>query len=170
MHEWWKQHRHESRSINAILLDLDNFGLCNEEHGCLIGDRVLYQIAQIIVRQMGSSDMVGRFAGQRFLLMAVDSGPRAAVKTAETLRQTIAKVVFVRGRTRFSLTASGAISEVSPEDETCLDVLERLNRCIAAAKKSGRNCIFGCKRNELDAEPERVEAPGFGIEEQEIPL
>lgn len=170
MHEWWKQHRHESRSISAILLDLDNFGLCNEEHGCLIGDRVLYQIAQIIVRQMGSSDMVGRFAGQRFLLMAVDSGPRAAVKTAETLRQTIAKVVFVRGRTRFSLTTSGAISEVSPEDETYLDVLERLNRCIAAAKKSGRNCIFGCKRNELDAEPERVEAPGFGIEEQEIPL
>ncbi len=170
LHEWWKQNRHTSRSISAILLDLDEFGLRNEEHGCLIGDGVLCQVAQAIVRQMGSSDMVGRFAGQRFLLMTVDSGPRAALKTAEMLRQTIAKMVFVRGETRFKLTVSGAISEVSPDDETYLDVFQRLDRCIAAAKKDGRNCTYGCARDGLNAEPERVEAPSFRAEEQEIAL
>ncbi len=170
LHEWWKQKRHTTRSISAILLDLDEFGLRNEEHGCLIGDGVLCQVGQLIVRQMGGSDLVGRFAGQRFLLMAVDSGPRAAVKTAEMLRQTIAKLVFVHGETRFRLTASGAITEVSPEDETYLEVLRRLDQCMAAAKKNGRNCVFECKRDGLNAEPQRVEAPSFGVEEQEIPL
>lgn len=168
LNEWWKQRRHESRSISALLFDLDDFGLRNEEHGCLVGDRVLYQIAQVLNSNAGSSDMVGRFAGQRFLLMSVDSGPRAAIKVAETIRQTIEKVVFVQGGKRFTLTASGAITEVSPEDETYLDVFERVERSMKAAKKAGRNCVFGCQRNELDAEPERIKAPSFGVEEQEI--
>ncbi|MHB8901320.1 MAG: GGDEF domain-containing protein, partial [Thermoguttaceae bacterium] len=170
LHEWWKQRRHESRPISAILFDLDGFGLCNEQHGCLVGDRVLYQVAQLIGRQLGPSDMVGRFAGQRFLVMTVDSGPRAAIKTAETLRQRIAETVFVHGEERFRLTASGAISEVSPEDESYPEVLGRLDRCIAAAKKQGCNCVFECKRSGLESEPRLVEAPNFGIEEQEIAL
>ena len=170
LNEWWSQRRHESRSISAILFDLDDFGLRNEEHGCQNGDRVLYEIAQVITAQQGGSDMVGRFAGQRFLLMSVDSGPRAAIKSAEMIRQTIAKIVFVYGATRFSLTTSGAITEVSPEDETYLDVFERLEKSIEAAKEDGRDCLFGCQRNELDATPERVEAPNFGAEEQEIQL
>jgi len=136
----------------------------------LNGDRLLYQVAQIIVAQLGSSDMVGRFAGQRFLLMTVDCGPRAAVKTAEKLRQTIGKVVFVHGETRFALTTSGAITEVSPEDKTYLEVFQRLDKSIVAAKKGGRNCIFRCERNELEAEPELVEAPSFGIDEREIEI
>lgn len=170
LHEWWSQRRHESRSISAMVFDLDDFGLRNEEHGCLIGDRVLYQIAQTIGAQAGASDMVGRIAGQRFLLMSVDSGPRAAMKTAELIRQTIEKIVFVHSQGRFSITTSGAITEVSPEDKTYLDVFKRLEKSIKAAKDDGRNCIYGCKRNELEAEPERIEAPSFGAEEQEIEL
>ena len=170
LNEWWSQRRHESRSISAVLFDLDDFGPHNEEHGCLVGDRVLYQIAQVIQEQAGSSDMVGRIAGQRFLLMSVDSGPRAALKSAEMIRQTISKIEFVHGGGRLRLTTSGAITEVSPEDETYLNVFERLEKSIKAAKKDGRNCIFGCKRNELEAEPERVDAPNFGAEEREIEI
>lgn len=168
LNEWWSQRRHESRSISAILFDLDDFGLRNEEHGCQCGDRVLYQISQLIVAQLGGSDMVGRYSGQRFLLMSVDSGPRAAIKTAELIRQTIAKIVFIHGAARFSITTSGAITEVTPEDETYLDVFDRLEKSMKAAKDGGRNCFYGCKRNELEAEPERIEAPSFGAEEQEI--
>lgn len=170
LHEWWSQRRHESRSISAILFDLDDFGLRNEEHGCLCGDRVLYQVGQLISAQMGGSDMIGRYSGQRFLLMSVDSGPRAAIKVAEMIRQTIAKVAFIQGGTRFSITTSGAITEVTPEDKTYLDVFDRLEKSLKAAKDDGRNCIYGSKRNELEAEPERVEAPNFGAEEQEIEL
>ncbi len=170
MHEWWSQRRHESRSISAMLFDLDEFGLRNEEQGCQAGDGVLQHVAQVLVEQMGSSDMAGRFAGQRFLLLAVDSGPRAAIKAAETVRQTVEKMVFVRSETRFAITVSGAVTEVSPDDETYMDVFERLNKTIAAAKEGGRNCVFGCKRNELEAEPELIEAPSFGIDEREIEI
>jgi diguanylate cyclase (GGDEF)-like protein len=169
LNQWWSQRRHASRPISAVLFDLDRFDAFNDEHGCLIGDRVLYQIAQIIVSQTGDADMIGRFAGQRFLLMAV-GGPRSALKTAETLRQRIEKTVFVREGTRFGITTSGAITEVSPDDETYLDVFKRLEASITAAKNGGRNCIFGCKRSALEAEPELMEAPSFGIEEVEIDI
>ena len=48
--------------------------------------------------------------------------------------------------------------------------MERLDKSIVAAKKGGRNCVFGCKRNELEAEPELIEAPSFGIDEREIEI
>ncbi|NLS96084.1 MAG: GGDEF domain-containing protein [Planctomycetaceae bacterium] len=170
LHDWWQQHRHTSRSISAVLFDLDHFERCNEEQGSLIGDRVLCHIGQMILSQAGRSDLVGRFAGQRFLLLAVDSGPRAAIKAAETLRQTIEKIVFVSGDVRFGITASGGVTEVSPEDGSYLDVFQRLEACVKAAKKQGRNRLFECKRTELDAVPEQIEAPSFGIEEREIRL
>ncbi len=170
LHEWWNQKRHENRSISALLFDLDGFGLCNEQQGCLVGDKVLHRIAEFLSSQMGKSDMVGRFSGQRFLLMTVDSGPRAAIKTAELIRQTVAKLVFVHGNARFSLTTSGGVTEVSPEDKTYLDVFERLDACLKAAKEQDGNCLFGCQRTTLDAAPEQVEAPNLGAEEQEIVL
>ena len=170
LHGWWSQKRHQTRSISALLFDLDDFGVCNEQQGCLVGDKVLHRIAEFLSTQMGKSDMVGRFSGQRFLLMTVDSGPRAAIKTAELIRQTVAKLVFVQGNTRFGLKTSGGVTEVSPEDESYMDVFERLDACIKAAKEQGGNCLFGCQRTALGAAPEQVEAPNLGAEEQEIVL
>ena len=129
-----------------------------------------YPFAQILGAQLGNSDMAGRFGGQRFLFMAVDSGPRAAIKAAETIRQTVEKTVYYQGETRFGITVSGAVTEVSPKDETYHDVFQRLDKSIVAAKKGGRNCLFGCQRTELDATPELIEAPSFGIEEREIEI
>ena len=168
--EWWNQRRHTSRPISAVMLDLDLFGELNETQGCLMGDRVLYQLAQLMAPSLGEADLFARFGGQRFVVMVVDSGPRAAIKTAETLRQSIEQTVFVHGPSRFRVTVSGGVTEVSPEDETHIDVFERVEKPLKSAKAAGGNCLFSCERNQLGAEPERVEAPGFGIEEVEIEI
>jgi diguanylate cyclase (GGDEF)-like protein len=160
---WFEQKRHHSRQISAALLDIDAFGELNETYGCLIGDRILYQLAQVVDESAGKSDLVGRFAGQQFLRMLVDVGPRAAIKSTEMLRQTIERVTFRSGSAEIRVTAGCAITEVKPED-TEKEVFQRLAAALKAAKKAGPNhCFLSDRRG-----PEPVESPNFGADYREI--
>jgi len=160
---WFEQKRHHSRQMSAALFDIDAFGHVNEVYGSLIGDRILHHLARVIEESADKSDLVGRFAGQQFLRMLVDVGPRAAIKSAETLRQTIERVTFRSGAAEIRVTVGCAITEVKPED-TEREVFQRLGAALKAAKRAGPNrcCVFDRR------EPEPVESPNFGAEYQEF--
>lgn len=163
--EWWKQGRHQTRQISGILLDLDAFGKVNEKYGSLIGDRVLVHVAEWIKNKSSQTDLVGRFTGESFLVMMPDVGPRAAIKHAELLRQSVEKMIFHHREEVFHLTATGGVVEVRPEDSD-EGVLRRLQETVRKAKRAGRNQIFF--HNGQEADP--VEAPNLGAKEVEIIL
>ena len=152
LHRWWTQGRHKSRPMNGMLFDLDAFGEINKEHGCLVGDKMLRLISQFMEGEVGKGDLVGRFAGQRFLVLVFDVGPQAAVRTAEKLRQSIAKTSFRHEERRIKLTAAVGIAEVSPED-TEEKLFARLEEALVEAKKAGGNLSFihnGNKTEEIE--------------------
>ena len=100
----------------------------------------------------------------------LDIGPRTAIKNAETIRQSIEKIVFhATGQNQaeelIRLTVGGGITEVAPRD-TLEGLLERLEKTLQQAKKTGPNQSFSHdgKQSEL------VESPSFGIEEIEITI
>ncbi len=168
--QWWKQNRHQSRQMNAALLDLDEFGRVNEEYGPLVADRILARLAQLIQKRVGKGDLVGRYAGQRFLVVMLDVGPRAAIKNAEQLRQSIENVSFLIGglegdRQQTRVTVGGGITEVSPED-TLEGLFERLETTLKQAKKAGPNRAFFHDQENS----ELVESPDFGVEQIEIEI
>lgn len=163
--EWWKQSRHQNRQLAGVLLDLDAFGKVNEKHGSLIGDRVLVHVAELLKKNTSPSDLVGRFTGESFLIMMADVGPRAAIKNAELLRQTLEKMIFRHEEETFHLTLTGAVVEVRPDDSD-EGVVKRLQETLRDARRVGRNHIFF--HNGRQSEP--VEAPNLGAQEIEIIL
>lgn len=161
--QWWQQNRHQSRQIAAVLFDLDGFGKINEEHGPLVGDRILVKIARLIEQQAGAGDLTGRYAGQRFLVVLSDVGPRAAIRTAELIRQTLERTTFTHGESKIAVTATSGIIEVAPGDTYEL-VLDRLETTLKHARRAGTNrASFHNGR-----EPEPVESPSFGAKYSEI--
>ena len=161
--QWWRQNRHQSRQLAAAMFDLDRFGEVNQEYGPLVGDRILVNVAGLIEQQTGAGDLAGRYAGQRFLLVLSDAGPRAAIKTAEMIRQTLQRTTFIHQAGRIHVTATAGIVEVTPGD-TCQSVLDRLEATLKHARRAGRNrASFHNGR-----EPESVESPSFGAEYREI--
>lgn len=161
--QWWKQNRQQSRQMSAALFDLDHFGKLNDEFGFAVCDRLLVKVADLIQQQVSTADLVGRFAGEKFLVVFVDVGPRAAIKTAELIRQTLDKVVFFTSDARIPLTTSSGIIEITPT-ETHETFLERLETTLKQAKQAGGNrASFHDGR-----ECELVESPSFGPKYQEI--
>ncbi|MGV8845773.1 GGDEF domain-containing protein [Tessaracoccus sp.] len=61
-------------SATLILADLDNFKGINDTHGHQSGDRVLQAFAQAATRTVRSSDLVGRYGGDEFILLLQHTG------------------------------------------------------------------------------------------------
>jgi len=163
--EWWREGRHQTRQICAAVLDLDAFGRINEEHGPLVGDRILFQLAQVMRQAVGKGDVVGRFRGESFLVLLPDVGPRVACKHAETMRQSIEKITFLRGAQAVRVTTSGGVAEVQPKD-TPESLLQRLEGALHQAKQSGPNRLFFHDGKEASL----IESPSFGAEPVEIAI
>ncbi len=161
--QWWQQGRQKSRQMSAALFDLDGFDLVNETHGALTGDRILHHIAKLIKEHAGKADLVGRFAGQQFLLIMLDVGPRAATKNAELIRQTLERITFLDGDKEICVTTGGGYTEVTPDD-TEEGLFERLVATIKHVKEQGPNCAAFHDRGG----PERVQSPNLGAEYKQI--
>lgn len=151
--------------MSAAMFDMDGFGQVNEEHGPLVGDRILHQLGPLIEANLGKSDLAARFTGQRFLVMILDAGPRGAVRNIELLRQTIERITFQRADAEIRVTASAGITEVTPQD-THQAVFERLEKALRQAKDAGRNRSFVHSGKEIEA----VESPNLGAKYKEIRL
>jgi diguanylate cyclase (GGDEF)-like protein len=164
LHAWWKQGRHKTRAMSAVLLDMDKFNVVNENYGPLLGDRIIYQLGQIMKSAIGEADLLGRFSGHQFLAVLLDVGPRAALKTVERIRQIIEKTTFLHEAEKIKITVGGAITEIKPDDEDFMAVLDRLEKTMKTVKESGPNRTF--LNDGPGAEP--VESPNFGAEANEI--
>ncbi len=161
--EWWRQGRPGTRSLCAALWDLDGFGRINEQYGSLVGDRILVHTAELIQKLIGEADLPARYAGQRFFVMLVDSGPRAATKTAERIRQSLARITFRHEGQEIRVTACGALAEVQA-NEAVEELFARLEETLRAAKQAGPNRTFFHNGRQ----PEPIEAPNLGAEYREI--
>jgi len=163
--EWFRQSRHVARRLGVALFDLDDFGAINGQHGPWVGDRILYRLAGLFRKHAGEHDLVGRFGGQRFLVVLSDVGPRAATKQVELLRQSIARTTFRHAESAIRLTACAGIVDTGPES-TDEGTLERVESVLARAKEEGPDCSFAS----AGAGAERVESPNLGAEYVEIAI
>ncbi len=83
--------------LTLALLDLDGFKQVNDQHGHLSGDRVLAEVAGRLVRAARPTDLVARFGGEEFCVVAPGVGSEAAGRYGDRLR---AAVSLGRYRTR----------------------------------------------------------------------
>ncbi|MEA1951806.1 MAG: GGDEF domain-containing protein [Planctomycetota bacterium] len=165
IHEWWESGKHKTRQMNASLFDMDNFHDVNKQHGPAIGDKALADVGQFMDNHIGNGDLLGRHAGQRFLLITLDKGPRAAGKDAEFLRQSTKRTVFEADGVEFNLTMCGGYTEIKPED-TPEGFLERLEMSLKKAKAEGPNHAFFHDGREAEI----VESPDLRAKDRKVKL
>ncbi len=161
--QWWQEGRHRTKQLCAALFDVDGFGQLNEDHGLMVADRILDELGQILERSADECDLVGRFAGQQFLLVAVNAGRARGTKSAEMIRQSIERTTFLNGQREIRVTVGIGISEASPDD-TDEALLARLEKALRRAKAVGPNRSFYVDERTA----ELVEAPNLGAKYTEI--
>ncbi|MCP4201008.1 MAG: GGDEF domain-containing protein [bacterium] len=135
--------RRHSRPVSFILLDIDHFKRCNDEHGHLAGDAVLRQLAGLLAKRIRREEVFARYGGEEFALILPETKLAGAKTLAEKLRRRIERHAFDYLGEEIRITASAGCAQFEPQDETALDLVERADKKLYEAKNSGRNCVSG---------------------------
>jgi diguanylate cyclase (GGDEF)-like protein len=128
--------RRHAADTSLVLLDIDNFKRINDQHGHLLGDRVLVEVGQLLANTLRRCDLVARWGGEEFVLMLPSTNLRDATDLAERLREKIAAADFSVGH----ITASMGVGQYRSTD-TFATWFKRIDTALYAAKKQGRNRV-----------------------------
>lgn len=130
--------RRYGRSVALVLADVDHFKWVNDTHGHSVGDRVLVEVAAELARHARDADVVARWGGEEFLLVAPEVDRHGALVLAERCRAAIA-ALHPAG---LEITATFGVAELRQDDD--LDaLLQRADHHLYQGKRAGRDRVVG---------------------------
>lgn len=129
--------------FSVLFLDLDHFKSVNDNHGHLIGSRLLYEVGEEIKRALRDSDISFRYGGDEFVMILSHTGLDAAVFVAERIRTQIEKKRFLaREGMDIRLTASIGVASVPMHAATKQQILKAADEALYGVKKAVRNKVI----------------------------
>lgn len=136
MYELDRSKRYSS-SLSLLLVDIDHFKKVNDNFGHSVGDSVLKEFAKILLEDKRSTDFIGRWGGEEFVIILPNTTIENAVLIGERVRKTTEKKEF---STVKKVTVSVGITTYEEEDS--LDSLfDKADNALYRAKRGGRNRV-----------------------------
>jgi diguanylate cyclase (GGDEF)-like protein len=129
----------------AVMADLDRFKEINDAHGHQVGDHVLHDVATRMVTGARSSDIVGRYGGEEFLIIFENASLDVARDLSERIRIRVLADPFLEDSTKLHMTVSLGVAEARAGDDA-ETLIRRADMALYEAKTAGRNRV----RTELD--------------------
>ncbi len=120
--------------LALVLVDMDDFKQVNEEHGHLMGDEVLRRVGQALRQSVRPYDLVARYGGDEFAILAVESDEPEAVELAKRALAGVTRSLAELGEGRSAGGASAGVAEWVP-GEVPTGLIERADRALLYGKQ-----------------------------------
>jgi two-component system, cell cycle response regulator len=135
--------RRYERELSLAIFDIDFFKRINDQFGHLAGDHVLRELARVVQDRIRRDEVFARYGGEEFVIVLPETGLSGALALAENLRQRVESHVFMFQGERIPVTISVGCSQLSKDDRTGPDVIQRADEKLYEAKRGGRNRVCG---------------------------
>lgn len=132
-----------------VMVDLDHFKTVNDSAGHAAGDAVLRQLKDLLKAACRTSDIIVRWGGDEFLIVARDLNSDGLAELSERIRSRVAQHVFEIGEERVVRTTCSIGFACYPFFREQLDalsweqVISVADRALYVAKENGRNAWVG---------------------------
>jgi len=133
-----RRHARGGPSFYVAMADLDFFKKINDSLGHAAGDDALRTFARQAQSQLRTTDIIGRWGGEEFLLLMPETPPGDPNVGLERLRTALANTAFSAEQSTLRLKFSAGLSRYR-EGEAVGDTIERADRAVYAAKAAGRD-------------------------------
>ena len=132
--------------LSIIMFDIDNFKEINDSYGHIIGDRILKNIAEVVGETLRDTDIPGRFGGDEFILILVQTPIKVGVQVAERIRDKIEKAKIPVKKDKFiNFTISIGICQHNNKLKNVEEFVAKVDKAVYKAKDSGQNQICVAK-------------------------
>jgi len=146
LHEEFDRAQRYSTPFSLLLIDIDHFKRINDSYGHQVGDRVLCHLSKQLQKSLRPSDIVARFGGEEFVILAPNTDLEVARGLGERLRQFIERHDLVLDPESsqtpgIKLTVSIGISDSQNGCRTPKELLHQADQALYHAKNQGRNRV-----------------------------
>ncbi len=129
-----------NQKFSILMIDVDNLKKYNDKNGHLRGSEVLRLIAQILVQEARSIDLVAKYGGDEFVAILPQTSREGACVLADRVKTAVAAAAFplaVPG----TITVSLGVATYPENGITAGEILESADIALYAAKQSGKNRV-----------------------------
>ncbi len=138
----FKRAKRYRNPFSCLMIDIDNFKKVNDTHGHPVGDMVLAAVAGTLAGTIRDTDLVGRYGGEEFMILAPETSLKQAMFLGERLRRGIeAQVTSERDFPRVTVSIGIASTDQAIEPNT--DLVALADKALYQAKHEGRNRVVG---------------------------
>lgn len=145
--------KREEFNIGVLLLDMDHFKAVNDEYGHDIGDKVLKELARIMIECIRESDIIIRYGGEEFIILLVGvSNVENAMNIANKIGKRVREnEIDVYAGNKLKKTISIGLS-MFPDDATSLDsAIKNADIALYEAKNSGRDKVVKFNEEQISS-------------------
>jgi diguanylate cyclase (GGDEF)-like protein len=139
IHEFKRSKRTRS-PLSLVMIDVDHFKSVNDRFGHPVGDRVIRGFANLLTSRLRTTDIIGRYGGEEFGVLLLDTPADTARTVIDGLRQMMCEAPFDLGGQSLSVTFSAGIA-VACDSETHVQWIAAADRYLYDAKHAGRNRV-----------------------------
>lgn len=130
----------QNTPLCIAMLDLDHFKGVNDKYGHMTGDKVLKFAAKLLQRRLRSSDFIGRYGGEEFIVALPDTTHETAIDLMNELRTAFRSCQHRSGEDYFCTTFSCGIVETDGSNKSA-SLIEAADKALYLAKANGRNRV-----------------------------
>lgn len=150
-------------TMSLIVIDVDEFKRVNDQHGHLQGDVVLRVIAGTLRELAASTGIIGRYAGDEFVILLPHAALDEAGELAERIRATVRRTsIPLRERSgSTSATLSIGVAGARPEHRDFDALFAVADRAMYEAKRRGRDTVVSAGEAESTSQGPAIHLKHF---------
>ncbi|WP_323985057.1 diguanylate cyclase [Fusibacter ferrireducens] len=129
--------RQNNTCLSVIMLDIDKFKNVNDTYGHRKGDEILTKIGDLLKASIRSSDYVGRYGGEEFIIILPETNATDGLKVAEKIRLKVDYQKLLGEE--MPLTVSLGVSTYPDDGVNEEELVEKADQALYYSKNNGRN-------------------------------
>lgn len=129
------------RPLSLLMFDIDHFKRVNDTLGHPAGDEVIRHVAKIGSDGLRTSDFIGRYGGEEFVVILPEVPADGAVVVAERIREHVAGTPATFNGRSIEVTISIGVAEFGAASSTTETLLGEADQALYLSKQNGRNRV-----------------------------
>jgi len=141
--------RRYRRKISVLMADVDDFKNINDRYGHQAGDEILRRTAEVCKERLRSTDIIGRYGGEEFMMLLPDADIENACSIAEEIRRHIEAMVIRYNEVPITTTLSIGVSTAAEltSDITLEVLIHNADVALYQAKAEGKNRVVSFRQD-----------------------